>query len=303
MKKEPKQIKINTQKDLEYLIQRVNNGPLFSESFKFNNYDLFLSFLKTLNIDYNIFKTNYFYYDHEKNLHISESEFHYIWISTYGLVAKDTRTTNNFLNACKSQFTVVSLLFEKAIELINSEDIYDVDRYSFGYLSDFTPALFHNVLFYIEVFGKAYLSLSNVSVPHIHDINTIYLSVTKTLYDKGHNNTLLQAEIVAEFLQICKYVSTIPGGFKEENIKYDDNSQDYTVITFDPVYIKHVYDVIKMSYDFIFDYYHEHDKTMYLKTGLYQKILKKAKNEDEKRKIALSYGYMITKGNKLESER
>ena len=52
MKKEPKKIKINTQKDLEYLLKRITNGPLFSESFKFSNYDLFLTFLKTLNIDY-----------------------------------------------------------------------------------------------------------------------------------------------------------------------------------------------------------------------------------------------------------
>lgn len=295
MKKEPTKIKINTQKDLEYLLKRITNGPLFSESFKFNNYDLFLTLLKTLKIDYEEFKTKCFFYDQERRLHISESEFKYVWISTFGLVAKDTRTTNSFLNACNSQFIVISLLFNKAIELINSEDIFDVDSHSFGYLSDFTPALFHNVLFYIEVFGKAYLSLSNVPVPHIHDINTIYLSVTKTLYDKGHNNTLLQAEIVAEFLQVCKYVSTIPGGFKEENVKYDDNSQDYTVIIFDPIYIKHVYDVIKMSYDFIYDYYHDHDKAMYLKTGLYERILKKAKNEDEKRKISLAYGYMINK--------
>jgi len=285
-------IGINTKKDLAYLIDRVDNGPLFAESFKFRNSNLFKGFLKNLKIDYDEFKTKYFYYDQVRRLHISESEFRFIWISTYGLVAGDTKTNNKFLNACNNQFVVISLLFIKAYNLIESKDIYDVDSYSFAYLSEITPALFHNILFYIELFGKAYLSLSNYAVPHTHNLNKIYSSVTNAIYKKDHNDTVFQAEIIAEFLKVCEYVASIPGGFKEEYIKYDDNSEDHTVITFDSVFINHINNVIKSSYDFIYDYYHNQDKAIHLKSGLLQRLIDKAKNEKEKGEIIAVYGYM-----------
>lgn len=290
-----KHIAINTKKDLEYLLGRVENGPLFAESFKFRNKNLFRRFLDLLEIDYEEFQTKYFYYDQTRRLHISESEHKFIWISTYGLVAGDTKTDNNFLNACNSQYAVISLIFNKAFELIEGKDVYDVDSFSFEYLSEFTPALFHNVVFYIELFGKTYLSLSKYAVPHTHNLNKIYSSVTDVIYEKGHNDTVFQAEIIAEFLKVCEYVSSIPGGFKEECIKYDDNSEDHTVIIFDPLFINHINNVIKASYDFIYDYYYFQDKAIHLKSGLLQRFIGMAKNDAEKEKIISTYGYMINR--------
>lgn len=282
---------INNQNDLKYLIERIENGPLFAESFKFNNNEIFIELLNYFDINYKDFKKGYFYFDENRNLHISESEFGYTWISTYGLVAKGKSTRNKFVNSCNNQYTVVSLLFEKAKEICESDRVYDVDGYQFGYLSNLTPALFHNVLFYIEVFGKAYLSLSGVNVPHIHELSKLFVKINKTIYKKGHNDTIFQAHIVVEFEKVVEYIKSIPGGFKEHFVKYDDNSEDGTVIRFNIDSLDGIQKTIDMSNDFISSYYYE-DDVMYLKSGLLDRLLKKAKNENEKRQIVNKYGYM-----------
>lgn len=150
---------IANQDDLHYLISRIDNGPLLAEAFKFQERALFLSLLEQLNVDVEDFQKNYVHFDKSRNLHISESEFKYVWISTYGLVARGKQTANNMINACLNQYTVLSLLVDKAIEVSLSEDVYDIDGYSYSYLSSLSPALFNNILFYMEVFGKAYLTL------------------------------------------------------------------------------------------------------------------------------------------------
>lgn len=171
---EKEYIYINNQNDLKCLIEKIEKGPLFAKTFKFNNYEIFIELLNYFDIDYTEFKKRYFYFDEKLDLHISESEFGYFWISTFGLVAKGKSTNNKFVNSCNNQYTVVSLLFEKAKEICESDKVYNVDGYQFGYLNKLTPALFHNILFYIEVFGKAYLSISNVNVPHVHKLNILF---------------------------------------------------------------------------------------------------------------------------------
>ncbi len=143
-KNSEKFIYISKQDDLDFLIKRIDSGSLFAEAFKFEE-TFFLILLEYLKIDYEDFKKHYFHYDKGRNLHISESEFKYVWISTYGLVAKGKATDNNLVNACVNQYTVLSLLFEKAIEVSESENVYDVDGYNFGYLRELSPALFHNI--------------------------------------------------------------------------------------------------------------------------------------------------------------
>jgi hypothetical protein len=122
-------IYISKQDDLDYLIKRIDTGSLFAEAFKFEEETFFLNLLEYLKIDYEDFKKSYFHYDRSRNLHISESEFKYIWISTYGLVAKGKATDNNLVNACLNQYTVLSLLLDKAIEVSESENVYDVDAW------------------------------------------------------------------------------------------------------------------------------------------------------------------------------
>ena len=101
-------IYISKQDDLDYLIKRIDNGLLFAEAFKFEKEIFFLNLLEYLKIEYEEFKKSYFHYDKSRNLHISESEFTYVWISTCGLVAKGKSTDNNLVNACVTQYTVLS---------------------------------------------------------------------------------------------------------------------------------------------------------------------------------------------------
>ena len=213
----------------------------------------------------------------------------------YGLVAKGKTTDNKFVNACANQYTVVSLLFDKSIEVSESENVYDVDGYNFGYLNELSPALFHNALFYIEVFGKAYLSLSGAKVPHIHELSKVYSLVTKTMYEKNQNDTLFQALIVDEFKKTVEYISSIPGGFKEQFVKYDDNPEDGTVIIFNSELLKGIRNTFDISNDFIISYYYEGDDAMNLKPGLFKRLIDKAKTEDEKQRIIDMYGHLISK--------
>lgn len=288
-------ITISEQDDLDYLIKRIENGPLFANAFKFKERSFFQSLLEYLNIDDEDFRENYFHYDKTRNLHISESEFQYVWISTYGLIAKGKETDNNLVNACVNQYTVLSLLFNKAIEVAGNKNVYDVDGYNFGYLSRLSPALFHNILFYIEVFGKAYLSLNGAKVPFTHDLSEVYSLVTKIMFQKKHNDSLFHVLVVDEFKKVIEYISSIPGDFKEHFVKYDDNSGDSTVILFDPEYLKGVQSTVDISNDLIYSYYYEGEKALDLKSGLFERLIGKAKNEEEKQRITKVYSHLTTK--------
>tara|TARA_R110002012_G_scaffold81474_1_gene206281 strand:+ start:6783 stop:7334 length:552 start_codon:yes stop_codon:yes gene_type:complete len=173
---------ISKQDDLDKLISRIENGPLFANSFKFEDRAYFHSLLKYLEIEGVKFREKYFHFDKTRNLHISESESQHIWISTYGLIAKEKETKNNLVNACVNQYSVLSIVIDKAIEVTGKKDVYDVDGYNFGYLSTLPPALFHNILFYIEVFGKAYLKLSGAKPPLTHELSKIYALVKETMF-------------------------------------------------------------------------------------------------------------------------
>ena len=288
-------ITISKKDDLDYLINRIENGPLFANSFKFEDRAHFHNLLAYLNIEDEQFREKYFYFDKTRNLHISESEFEYVWISTYGLIAKDKETNNNLVNACINQYTVLSLVIDKAIEVAGNENTYDVDGYNFGYLSRLSPALFHNILFYIEVFCKAYLKLSEAVFPHTHELSKLYSLVTKTMFEKKHNDSLFHALVVDEFKKIIAYIASIPGDFKEHFVKYDDNSYDNTVILFDLEYLIGIRNTFDISNDFIYSYYHEGDKDLNLKSGLFERLIGKAKTEKEKDRIAKIYSHLVAK--------
>lgn len=288
-------ITISKQDDVDYLINRIENGPLFANSFKFEDRAYFHSLLEYLNIENVQFREKYFYFDKNRNLHISESEFEYVWISTYGLIAKGKETNNNFVNACVNQHTVLSLLIDKAIEVAGNENVYDVDGYNFGYLSKLGPALFHNILFYIEVFSKAYLILSGAKVPRTHELSTVYSLVTKTMFEKKHNDSLFHVLVVDEFKKIIEYVASIPGDFKEHFVKYDDNSNDNTVILFDLEYLISIRNTVDKSYDLIYSYYLEGEKSLDLKSGLLEKLIGKTESESEKEMIVKAYSHLVVK--------
>jgi hypothetical protein len=286
-------ILISDQNQLDTLIDRFFRGEIFADQFKFSEGSFFLNLLESLKINYEDFTKRYFYYDDSRKLHISESEFGYVWISTAGLVARDKPTTNSAVNSCLSQYTVLSLLFNKAIEVSQKEDVYDIDSYNFGYLSELAPALYHNVIFYIEVLCKAYLSLNGITSPHTHKLSSIYQKTVETMVAKKHNNSLFQAQILDPLYKFVDHINKLPGNFKEQFVKYDDNPGDSTVILFQTERLIEVSIIFELANDFIHNFFYTGKESLYLKSGLYQRLLDKADTEEKKQKIKDMYGHFI----------
>jgi len=216
----------------------------------------------------------------------------YIWISTVGLVANGKSTTNSMVNSCLSQYLVLSLLFEKAIELINDESIYDIDSYSSGKLTELSPAIYHNLIFYIEVFCKAYLSLTKTEFPFTHSLPLLYKKTVKTMNSNKHNDSLFQILILDRIYNFVNHIENMPKGFKEHNIKYNDNYLDNTVFLYDNDGLIEMSYILEYSNDFIYEYYYLGNKNYYLKTDIYQRMLEKAETEDKKNRIKEMYSHL-----------
>lgn len=296
--KDEKYVLISKQSDLDELIDRFTQRELFAYQFRFSEREYFIGLLEALKINYEDFTKKYFYFDHARKLHITESEFGYVWISTYGLVAKNKATTNRAVNSCVNQYTVVTLLLEKAIATVQNEKIYDVDGYSFGYLSKLSPALFHNLIFYVEVFCKAYLSLTGVEAKHTHKLSLIYQKTVETMISKNHNNSMFQALILDQLYKLVAHVDSIPGDFKEQFIKYDDNPLDDTTIIFQLDDLIGMMNVIDISNDFINEYFYMGTKTYFLESGFYEKMLSKADTEEKRKKIEEMYSHLSDNNRK-----
>lgn len=275
------------------LFEKITHKELFAYKFRFSHRDLLKCLLEYLEIDILDFETNYFYFNSSRKLHISESKFGYVWISTYGLIATSKATNDRAVNAFKNQYTVISLLFDKAIETSLSDGIYDVDSYNFSQLSILTPTIFHNVIFYIEVFYKAYLSITGVEASHTHKLALLYQKTFETMIQREHNDTLFQLIILEPLHKFVDHIASIPGDFKEHFVKYDDNLFDDTVIIFEPEELIKMKNVLEASYDFISDYFYNGSESHYLETGAYNKILGKAKTDEDKKRVKTMYGHLV----------
>lgn len=284
---------IHDQYDLDELIHRISVEKDVANLFKFSERNFFIALLETLKIGYEDFTKKYFHYDSSKKLHISESEFGYVWISTYGLIAVKKATTNRAVNSCLNQYLVISLLFKKAIEVVEDERVYDIDSYSSGLLKELTPAIFHNLTFYIEVFCKAYLSLTETKAPHTHSLALLYQKTVEVMLTKQHNDSLFQIMVLEPLYKFINHVSMIPGNFKEQFIKYDDNPLDSTIIIFEKNGLIEMTVILELSVDFIADYFYEGSKTHYLKTNTYQRMLEKADTVEKKQKIREMYSHLV----------
>ncbi|MDQ1150515.1 hypothetical protein [Sphingobacterium zeae] len=284
---------ISTKEDLDYLICRIASKDPFAHTFKFDVRALFVQLIKSLGINYEDFVQHYFYYDENRNLHISESERGFVWISTYGLVAKEKTTDNSMVNACAVQYYILSLLINKAIEVIEKKSVYDVDSYDFGQLTELTPALFQNIIFYIEVFCKAYINLNGKVPKFDHKLANVYSDLKRIMYEKRHNNTHFQARIVDYLAKIIVYVNSIPGDFKEQFVKYDHNKEDHTIISFSLVNLKEMKYVFSLCEDFIMDFYYEKGKSHYLVSGLFESLIDMCKNKEQEDAIKNSYKHLL----------
>lgn len=295
--KDEKYVIISNQADLKELCQLLTQRELFAYKFKFAERSLFTTLLESLGIDSVAFGTKYFHFDSTQKLHISESEFGYVWISTYGLIAKSKATKNRAVNACIYQYTVISMLFDTAIKVSQNEKVYDIDSYSFGQLSELTPTIFHNLIFYTEVFCKAYLSITDIEVPHIHKLKLIYQKTAEIMSEKNHHDTIFQIFILEGLYKLVDHVNRIPGGFKEQFVKYDDNDLDDTIIIFETDELLKMKNVLDLSHDFIMDYFYMGEETHYLKKGTYNRMLAKAETEEMKKAVQKMYGHLAKKYN------
>lgn len=294
---EEEYILISEQSHLDELVNRVVEENQFAKQFKFADRKFFISLLESLNINYEDFSKKYFYYDAGRKLHISESQFDYVWISTYGLIAKNKATNNRAVNSCISQYEVISLLFKKAIEVVQDERVYDIDSYNFNILSKLTPAIFHNLTFYVEVFCKAYLSLTDTQVPHSHKLSLLYKKTVETMVSQKHNNSLFQILVLEPLYKFVNHIESIPGDFKEHFIKYDDNPLDDTVILFDLAGLIEMTSILELSIDFIKDYFHIGTETHYLESNIYQKMLDIADTEEKKKRVRELYPHLNNNNN------
>lgn len=113
------------------------------------------------------------------------------------------------------------------------------------------------------------------------------------MISKNHNNSMFQALILDQLYKLVAHVGSIPGDFKEQFIKYDDNPLDDTSIIFQPDDLIGMMNVLELSNDFINDYFYFGKKTYYLESGFYQKMLVKAKTEEKKKKIEDMYSHIV----------
>ncbi|MDR6569160.1 hypothetical protein [Chitinophaga ginsengisegetis] len=288
-------ILVSKQAHVEEIVNRMVKQEPFAEQFKFSERDLFIALLESVKVNYEDFIAKYFYYDAIRKLHISESEFGHVWISTMGLVANKKTTKNRAVNSCLNQYTVVSLLFEKAIEVVQDEKVYDIDSYKSGLLSNLSPAIYHNVIFYIEVFCKAYLDLTGTQAQHTHKLTSIYQKTVEVMTSNYHNDSLFQVLVLDPLYKFVDHLGKIPGDFKEQFIKYDDNPQDDTVILFNLSGLIEMKYLLELSVDFINDYFYMGTDSHYLKSNLYQRILDKADTEEKKKRIQDMYSHLAKK--------
>ena len=258
---------ISKESELNKLVERINDKKCFGEKVRFSNTDLFKLLLKRINISCNDFDLieDSFYFDPKKKLHISKYVNGDIWIIANGLIA-EKYSSNEFVNSCRSQYFVVSLLYEKAIEKIEKsrERVYDVNSIEYEYLCSLFPAIFHNTIFYIELFFKAYLSLNDIEPKKTHKIIDLYEETLETKNKKKHNNTMFEVCVSNLYNNFIQHIKRLPEGFKEHFVKYDNNENDPTVLIYDIKGLSDFKEILSQSYYFILEF-HEEGENAFIK--------------------------------------
>lgn len=288
-------IRIESKQQLTWLLQKIKCKEEFADFFQFEEDHLEESFLNAILPDGTCFEDRYFYFDPDRNLHIAESANGYFWISTMGLVATGKVSENKYMNAFASQKFVLSAILDSAETICNSEYVFDVDSFQNGKLKELTPAIWQNYVFFFEIFGKAYLSAAGKDVAHGHHISTILDQVKDTMNELYHNDTLFHAYVIPTFESLVGHIKRIPGKFNEAFIKYDDNKGDTTQFSFSGNTLKEIRDIMDFCDDFIWDFYFSKNDPLYLKPGLYNRLLNKAPNEETRRVIEQKYSFLTKK--------
>lgn len=294
---------IKDDEDLKFLTHRFLNGPAFALGFVFENDDLYTRFFESVGISVDEFQSKYYYFDKGKNIHISESEYGFVWISTMGLVATSRVTTNNFVNAFLSQVPIIINLLEESIKICDNEDVYDIESYAYEQVEKLTLSIFHNLVFFSEILLKSYISLQGEKVPRTHKLQTLLECTKLTVYKNNHDNTLFHAYIFPIIEDEVLHISSIPGGFKEQYVKYDDNAHDTTVIAFSSELFAQIRDFVIISEDIIYGMYYEPGQSMYLKQGTYEGLLKECKTKKAKAAVERVYGFLVKHKNDKKNSK
>lgn len=263
MNKDLEKINIDSEASLAFLIKRFSEQPGFAKAFVFANDDLCKRFFESINVDWNLFQKKYYYFDKERNVHIAESESGFVWISTLGLVTTSKITNNNFVNSCSAQGHVLVLLLDEIIAVCSSENCYDIDGALYEQLKKLMPTLFHNTVFYFEILLKAYLSLNGCKIVKDHKLKNLYDTFNQTIIEKGHEHTIFYQLIKPSLGQMINHINSIPAGFKEQYIKYDDNGSDTTFICYDIENLKGFRDIVRIGMDAILDLYYSPTDPLY----------------------------------------
>lgn len=98
--------------------------------------------------------------------------------------------------------------------------------------------------------------------------------------EKKHHNSLFQVRILEPLYKYVEDTDSIPGNFKEQFVKYDDNLEDDTVIIFQPEFFLINQGIFELSIDFIMIFImlvkrHIISKQIYMKECLIWQTLKK----------------------------
>ena len=295
-------IVISNENDSQYLIDRYRNGPVFAKAFVFEDEALYVNFFKEVGISLELFERKYYYFDKEKNVHISKSERGFVWISTMGLVATSRVTKNNYVNAFLSQVSILLKLLDEGVEVCNDDTVYNIDSYSYGRIEQLTLSLFHSLIFFSETLLKAYISLQGEKVPRTHKLQTLLKSAKEIMFRKKHDNTLFHAYIIPFIEREVLHISSIPGGFKEEYVKYDDNPHDTTLMPFRSDSFMETRDFVVLSEDIISCLYYDPDEHMYLKQGLYERLIEKCETNEARAAIDSVYSFLVNQ-QKGEQEK
>jgi len=284
---------IGTETETNKLISSIQRGEKFSDSFMFSEDSFFNNLLNALDIDQSSLEKQNYIFNEETSLYISIYENGSVLISTIGLVSTPRRSDNNQVDAFDAQALTLSLLVQEAKLLCSNSTIYDVNSNTYDQFCIMSIALYHNTIFFFELFGKAYLSLSGVPIKQTHDINLVLAAVHKTMTVQHHNNTLFHALIIPVFEQYASHINALPPGFKEQYIKYDANKMDNTILRFSIIGLAHMEETVKRCIDFITGYYYERDNCYLLKKDYFSIILAAAKTPEEQRQVAEKYAFLL----------
>jgi hypothetical protein len=81
--------------------------------------------------------------------------------------------------------------------------------------------------------------------------------------EKGHEHTIFYQLINPLLKHMINHIDSIPAGFREQYIKYDDNGSDTTLICYDIKNLKGFRDVVRIGMDAILDLYYSPTDPLY----------------------------------------